>query len=132
MRPVYLEFRMEISGSSQPSAQSAAAAKSASENTASAANISASQTGVTASTQRAESSVVTLSGEALMVSRLYGSQQGVPTTPQTELNKSNSDMTYLDWLTDQDRSTLADMYGYAQQQGADLRYVDRIAFDLGM
>ncbi|CAD6558119.1 hypothetical protein LMG28727_06527 [Paraburkholderia kirstenboschensis] len=86
----------------------------------------------TVSTQTAtQTDSVTLSGRALMLSRLYGSEQRIPASIP-EFNDNTVGLPLVDWLTDADRDTLSDMYSYAQQQGADLNYVDDIAFDMGM
>ncbi|WP_157130478.1 hypothetical protein [Burkholderia pseudomallei] len=73
---------------------------------------------------------VTLSGEAIMLSRLYGgSEKGIPATPLV----GSKDVGAADpvmWLNADDRSALSDLYGYAQRTGADLHYVDDIAFQL--
>lgn len=65
-----------------------------------------------------------------MLSRLYGgSEKGIPTTPLV----GSKDVGAADpvmWLNAEDRSALSDLYGYAQETGADLHYVDDIAFQL--
>lgn len=65
-----------------------------------------------------------------MLSRLYGgSEKGIPATPLV----GSKDVGAADpvmWLNADDRSALSDLYGYAQQTGADLHYVDDIAFQL--
>ncbi|CAD6558117.1 hypothetical protein LMG28727_06526 [Paraburkholderia kirstenboschensis] len=66
-----------------------------------------------------------------MLSRLYGSEQGVPAKPLVGIAKSADGSNPVEWLTAGDRDALSDMYAYAQGQGADLEYVDMVAFQLG-
>ena len=79
------------------------------------------------------SSTVAISGEGLMLFRLYGKTDAssLPQT-QTRLTLTNMTENAADWLTPSDRSQLASLYAYAQQNGDDLHYVDRVAEDFGM
>lgn len=78
------------------------------------------------------STSVSISGKALMLSRLFG---GTPDTPvaagASGMDVSHIGMSPQNFLTESDKSLLSDMYAYAQQQGADLQYVDAIATGLG-
>ncbi|ELP26884.1 hypothetical protein F385_17 [Pantoea agglomerans 299R] len=72
----------------------------------------------------------TISGQGLMMSRLFGKVSTLPEI-QTQLTKSTQDIDASNFLTKSDLSALSDLYGQAQAQGTDLRYVDDIARDLG-
>ena len=75
------------------------------------------------------SDTVTLSGHALMLSRLFGEDESTY-TGQVEAKDSN--VTSLNrYLTKDDRNMLANMYEYAQNNGIDLKHVDALAGDLG-
>jgi len=80
-----------------------------------------------------QTNTVSISGEALMLSRLFmtNDPNSAPAI-LTQLNKSDDSMSPYDFLTEGDRGMLANMYSYAQQQGASLQYVDMVANDLGM
>ncbi|MYM29313.1 hypothetical protein GTP58_13365 [Duganella sp. CY15W] len=72
---------------------------------------------------------VTLSGQALMLSRLFG-EDASTYTGRVEAKESN--VTSLNrYLTTDDREMLANMYEYAQNNGIDLKHVDALAGDLG-
>lgn len=76
---------------------------------------------------------VSISGRALMLSRLFGSTDPNDAPPvETGVSLSTIADSAYDFLTEDDRNTLSDMYAYAQQQGASLQYVDAIANDLGI
>ena len=85
------------------------------------------------STNDPQTNTVSISGEALMLSRLFmtNDPNSAPAV-LTQLNKSDDSMSPYDFLTEGDRSMLANMYSYAQQQGANPQYVDMVANDLGM
>lgn len=87
-------------------------------------------TGAAAATKTVKTDSVSLSGEAIMLSRLYGSEQAVPATPFVGKTQSTDGENPVMWLTADDRNALSDMYAYSQQGGADLRYVDMVAFQL--
>ena len=71
-----------------------------------------------------------ISGEGLMMSRLFGNTNATPTV-QTQLTKDTMGMDSVNFLTTEDRSMLSKLYAQAQEQGTDLRYVDDLAKDLG-
>lgn len=72
----------------------------------------------------------TISGRGLMMSRLFGKVSTLPEM-QTQLTKNNQGMDASVFLTKSDLGALSHLYDQAQTQGADLRYVDDIARDLG-
>lgn len=69
-------------------------------------------------------------GYDLLVSRLFYAQEG-PVRDKADgyllENISNPD---ADFLTSQDRSLISHVYAYAQEQGANLKYVDDLARDI--
>lgn len=81
------------------------------------------------------STSVSLSGKALMLSRLFGTTDPNATLPVLDgahgMDRGNSGIQATNYLTENDRSVIADMYSYAQQQGTDLQYVDTLAVTLG-
>ena len=82
--------------------------------------------------QAQASSTVSISGRALMISRLFGSDTEEP--PVLSSVRGNGEYMGVlphHFLTHDDRNLLADMYELAQEQGADLRHVDILATDLG-
>lgn len=79
----------------------------------------------------ASGSPVSISGEALVLSRLFMTSDPGAAPMYTVLDKSDSAVSPYDFLTEGDRDLLANVYTYAQQQGVDLRYVDMLALDLG-
>lgn len=82
--------------------------------------------------QSASSSQATISGQGLMMSRLFGNTTTLPQV-QTQLTKNTQDMDASNFLTKSDLNALSDLYAQAQAQaqGTDLRYVDDLARDLG-
>ncbi len=72
----------------------------------------------------------TISGQGIMMSRLFGYADANPAV-QTTLTKDTMGMQSVNFLTNDDRNMLSDLYVQAQQQGTDLRYVDDLANDLG-
>jgi hypothetical protein len=68
-----------------------------------------------------------------MLSRLFMTDDPnyVPTV-ETQLNITTDGMSPYDFLTEGDRAALSDIYASAQDRGVDLKYVDGLAFDLGM
>lgn len=80
------------------------------------------------------STSVSLSGKALMLSRLFGTTDPNATLPVLDgahgMDRGNSGIQSTNYLTENDRALIADMYSYAQQQGADLQYVDTLAVTL--
>jgi hypothetical protein len=82
-----------------------------------------------------KSTSVSLSGRAIMLSRLFGTQN-VAEEPPVVSGVNGMDLNHIgmpqqNFLTTSDRALLSDMYSYAQQQGADLQNVDQLAFTLG-
>lgn len=80
--------------------------------------------------QANSSSVATLSGRSIMLSRLFVSESAALRI-ETTLTKETLGLSDRTFLTAADRDMLADLYGMAHQQGIDLRYVDDLADDLG-
>lgn len=78
----------------------------------------------------AASGQTTFSGMGLLMSRLFGDTDS-NLSVQTQLTKDTMGMSSVNFLTNNDRNTLAGLYAQAQQQGTDLRYVDDLARDLG-
>lgn len=81
------------------------------------------------------STSVSLSGKAIMLSRLFGAQNTASEPPVVSgvngMDLNNIGMSPQNFLTTSDRALLSDMYEYAQQQGADLKNVDALAYQLG-
>jgi len=76
-----------------------------------------------------QSTSVSLSGKAIMLSRLFGSNDPNATPAvMSGIGKAGTLSVY--YLTDSDRTLVSDMYAYAQQQGADLQHVDALAMTL--
>nr|WED69724.1 hypothetical protein PJ912_09140 [Pectobacterium colocasium] len=71
-----------------------------------------------------------ISGKGLMMSRLFGGTDTIPSV-QTQLNEATMQMSSVNFLTNEDRSMLSELYAQAQQQGTDLGYVDALARDSG-
>lgn len=123
-------FSMEINSNLLTTTQNSGSAKSTATPTVSDSTGAAAYASTSAQSTATQGDSVTLSGEAIMLSRLYGgSEKGIPATPLV----GSKDVGAADpvmWLNADDRSALSDLYGYAQQTGADLHYVDDIAFQL--
>jgi hypothetical protein len=124
---------MKIEGTVTAYAQNAYMAGSAQETTA--ANSAPAAPAVAAAVSPPVSSTsVSLSGKALMLSRLFGTSDPNATLPVLDgahgMDRGNSGIQATNYLTENDRSLVADMYSYAQQQGADLQYVDHLAITL--
>ena len=79
--------------------------------------------------QRASAFSGSVIGRELMISRLFLGHE--PAVAEGTLNRSNMAQSNYDFLTREDRTLLSDMYVYAQEHGADLAYVDMLAYDLG-
>lgn len=83
----------------------------------------------------AESTSVSISGRALMLSRLFHTEDSTTEPPVLSGSKGMSEhglMLPHNFLTQGDRKLLAEMYEFADEQGADLEHVDRLAWDLGL
>ena len=92
------------------------------------------QTTAANSNNNPQNTTVTLSGQALMLSRLFNTTD--PNAPPemsgvNGMSLTNIGRSPVSFLTSSDLTVLSNMYGYAQQQGADLQYVDQIAVALG-
>lgn len=78
---------------------------------------------------------ISISGRALMLSRLFNQNNENTETP-VETNTTDSAITgsksIVHWLTNEDRTTLEKAYEYADSNGIDLRYVDDLASDMAM
>nr|WP_163503197.1 hypothetical protein [Halomonas socia] len=82
--------------------------------------------------QAQEISTVTLSGRAIMASRLFSSESGEPPVlPSIRTNGEYMGMLPQHFLTESDRSLISEMYELAYEEGVDLQYVDQLARDLG-
>ncbi|MBT2774913.1 hypothetical protein J7J47_22060 [Halomonas sp. ISL-60] len=85
--------------------------------------------------QSSESTSVSISGKALLLSRLFLTEDitSEPSVlPGTKGMNEYGMMLPHHFLTQDDRTLLADMYEFAQEQGADLKHVDRLAWDMGL
>ena len=78
---------------------------------------------------------VTLSGQAIMLARLFNITDPSAMLPVLSgvngMDQNHIGLSPVNFLTQSDRSLVSNMYGYAKQQGADLQYVDQIAYALG-
>ncbi len=70
-------------------------------------------------------------GYQIMLERLFGGKETLPISGVGGYSLNNIGRSNLEFLTRDDRAILAEMYDYAQSQGADLKYVDEIANVLG-
>lgn len=66
-----------------------------------------------------------------MVSRIFGGHEPAVADGTQGYSKENIGRPGYAYLTQSDRALVADMYAYAQEQGADLSYVDALALQLG-
>ncbi|NIE63194.1 hypothetical protein [Burkholderia sp. Ax-1719] len=110
-----------------PSSQTTSSDATASNNTV----LSTPTPSVSASTNT-EDDAVAISGQAIMLSRLFMTANSSTAPYLTELTKTTMAADPVDFLTQDDRDFLSKIYSYAQSQGADLRYVDDLASDMGM
>lgn len=80
-----------------------------------------------------QSTSVSISGKAIMLSRLFRSNAPNATPPVMSgvhgMDIGNGTLSVY-YLTESDRTLVSDMYAYAQQQGADPQYVDTLALTL--
>lgn len=67
----------------------------------------------------------------LMVSRLFGGREPPVGNGAEGMSSRNIGRSSYEFLTYADREFLADVYAYAQAEGADLNYVDSLAIKLG-
>lgn len=86
---------------------------------------------VSNATASAPSTSVSLSGKAIMLSRLFGTNDP-NATPAVMSGIGKDGVLSVYYLTESDRTLVSDMYAYAQQQGADLQYVDSLALTLSV
>lgn len=70
-----------------------------------------------------------INGRDLMISRLFGHRE--PSVAQPPATFENTTQSAFEFLNRDDRALISDMYAYAQAEGADLGYVDRLAWSLG-
>lgn len=70
-------------------------------------------------------------GRDLMVSRLFGGKEPAVGNGAQGMSTSNIGRSAYEFLTRDDRALLSEMYAYAQEEGADLTYVDNLADELG-
>ena len=68
-------------------------------------------------------------GRDLMISRLFGGYE--PAVAYPPATTENAGQNFAEFLTDDDRALVADMYAYAKEEGADLAYVDQLARSIG-
>lgn len=101
---------------------------SASSSTAS--QSSSAQSTSVASTTLSKASTSSI-GHDLMTSRPFGGKEPAVANGAQGMSANNIGRSAYEFLTYEDRALLADMYAYAQDEGADLTYVDRLAAELG-
>lgn len=94
------------------------------------ANTAAAQTSSASRQASTSGPQISLSGKGIMMSRLFGDTDANPPV-QTQLTKTTISMSSLNFLTNDDRNTLSNLYAQAQAQGTDMRYIDDLAHDLG-
>lgn len=70
-------------------------------------------------------------GHQLMLTRLYEGVEPPLRDGKTGMSLASMSLPACDFMTRQDRNLLSHIYAFAQQQGADLRYVDALAEELG-
>ncbi|QKJ68308.1 hypothetical protein HQN60_15895 (plasmid) [Deefgea piscis] len=79
-----------------------------------------------------DSSIVSISGNALMISRLFDGKSNTPiASGKTGTALINSGVSNVNYLNSDDRELLAEMYQFANNNGVDLQNVDAIAQTLG-
>ncbi|MDR2837424.1 MAG: hypothetical protein LBV49_02460 [Azonexus sp.] len=77
------------------------------------------------------SSIVSISGEALVLARLFGNNPATAQKVEYQLTTSNFAGSFCNFLTLSDRQLLARVYEYATVNGIDLEKVDTLATKLG-
>lgn len=77
----------------------------------------------------AQATRVTISGKAMMLSRLFKTTDP-SSESRVETNKSKPSGLVYDFLTQDDRKTISKLYDYASAKGIDPVKVDNVAFDL--
>lgn len=86
----------------------------------------------TASVKKQESATVSISGRAIMLSRLFNSDGSVEPRVETTTTTNNTSGSVYSFLTKSDREMLSIVYEYASANGIDPLKVDGLAFDLGV
>lgn len=81
--------------------------------------------------KKQESATVSISGRAIMLSRLFNSDGSVEPRVEITTTTSNTSGSVYSFLTKSDREMLATVYEYASVNGIDPLKVDGLAFDLG-
>lgn len=82
--------------------------------------------------KKQESATVSISGRAIMLSRLFNSDDSVEPRIETTTTTSNTSTSVYNFLTESDREMLSTVYEYASANGIDPLKVDGLAFDLGV
>jgi hypothetical protein len=78
-------------------------------------------------------STVSISGESLLRQRVFFSDDPTSKLPLQVKNTTETRMQpSVNFLTVSDRQLLGQIFEYAQEQGADLHYVDSLAFELAL
>lgn len=70
-----------------------------------------------------------VAGRDLMIARLFGSHE--PPVALPPATYENAGQNVFEFLRHDDRALIADMFAYAQEEGASLGYVDQLAHSLG-
>ncbi len=83
----------------------------------------------TAPAQASSASQASIDGHALMVARVFGNYE--PPVAQPPLTSYNLTQSSYHFLNRDDRAVISQMYAYAQAEGADLAFVDDLAWQLG-
>lgn len=86
----------------------------------------------TTTAKKQESATVSISGRAIMLSRLFNSDGSVEPKVETTTTTSNTSGSVYSFLTKNDRDMLSTLYEYADANGIDPLKVDALAFDLGI
>lgn len=82
---------------------------------------------------KAPSSMVSISGQALLRQRIFFSENPNSRLPLQIKNTVETRMQpSVNFLTESDRDLLSQAFEFAQEQGADLHYVDVLAFELAL
>lgn len=77
------------------------------------------------------STKVTISGQAVLMSRLFGSDNSsIPHKEEAAATATKSSTSVYNFLTDEDKNVLSSLYEMAASEGTNLVEVDNIAFDL--
>lgn len=82
--------------------------------------------------EKQASATVSISGKAIMLSRLFNSDGSAEPKFETATTTSNTSGSVYNFLTRDDREMLSSVYEYASSKGIDLAKVDHLAADLGI